>query len=241
MAGIATALLDALFPRTCPLCGKPSDREGRLLCWECFASLPFRTQERAHCVRCGKTPEGAVGENYLCDACMRHPPVFDAARSALPFKGTARKLVHELKYKKGTWLRRDLADVLLGCVEANFDAGIFDLVVPSPLHSARFQLRGFNQSEFLAEALARRLRIPCGNDLVARIRNTPSQTRMKTAAERRENVKGAFEARRPELVRGRTLLVVDDVMTTGATLNEIAKALKAAGAWRVFCATLARD
>lgn len=241
MAGIATALLDVLFPRTCPLCGKPSDREGRLVCWDCFATLPLRTQERAHCVRCGKTPDGAVGEDYLCDACMRHPPAFDAARSALPFKGDARKLVHELKYKKGTWLRHDLADILAGCVEANYDVGSIDLVVPSPLHSARLHKRGFNQSGILAEALARRIHAACGSGLVSRCRDTPSQTKMRSAAERRENVKGAFVVRRPELARARTILVVDDVMTTGATLHEIARALKAAGAWRVFCATLARD
>lgn len=241
MPGVLTAFLDTLFPRTCPLCGKCSDRAERLICWDCFASLPLRTQETAHCVHCGKTPEGVASENYLCDACMHHPPVFDAARSALPFKGAARTLVHLLKYKRGNWLRRDLADILAGCVEANYDIGALDLVVPSPLHPARFQRRGFNQSELLAEALSHRLHVPCEANLVLRTRNTPSQTKMQTADERRKNVKDAFGVRRPELVRDRTVLVVDDVMTTGSTLNEIAKALKSAGAWRVFCATLARD
>lgn len=155
------------------------------------------------------------------------------------YEGAARTLVHTLKYSRGMWLARDLGDVLEGCARASFDVGAIDTIIPVPLNAARFRKRTYNQSALLAEELSSRLGVPSPTRLLARTRHTPTQTHL-TAEERRRNVAGAFAVREPLLVRGRTVLVVDDVMTTGSTLSEIAATLKAAGAWRVWALAIAR-
>ena len=232
-------LLDVFYPRVCPICGKTSDHAARHICWSCHSALPLHSAGEPHCVRCGKVPEGDVAADFLCDACRLEPPAFDLARTALPFHSAARDLIHLLKYGNGVWIAQDLADILEGCARAHFDVGAIDLVLPVPLSPAKFRSRGYNQAELLARALARRLGAPCRADLLERIRDTPTQTHLSVAG-RKANVKGAFAVPAPSSVRARTVIVVDDVMTTGATLSEIAATLKAAGAWRVWALALAR-
>jgi ComF family protein len=118
------------------------------------------------------------------------------------------------------------------------DLGV-DAVVPVPLHWLRRWRRGYNQSESIARSIANHLHIPCHSSWLRRLRNTPDQT-LQTPTGRRENVRGAFRARRRARARGQAILLVDDVMTTGATANEAARALRAAGAARVVVAALAR-
>ncbi len=240
MNRLLSNLLDILYPRICPVCGAKSDRAGRHICWSCFSALPMHTVGQPHCVRCGKVPDGAVAADFLCDACRLSPPAFDLARTALPFSGAPRDLVHTLKYKKGIWLAEDLADILEGCARASYDVSAVDLVIPVPLSPVKLRKREYNQSALLARALAKRIGATFSDTELERIRNTPTQTHL-TATGRRANVRGAFAVPRPELVRARTILLVDDVMTTGATLGEAAATLKAAGAWRVWALALARD
>jgi len=236
---LLSKLLDVFYPRVCPVCGKVSDRADRHICWNCFSSLPLHTAETPHCIRCGLVPEGEVGADFLCDACRLDPPAFDLARTALPFHSAARDLIHLLKYKRGVWIAEDLADLLEGCARAHFDADAADLVLPVPLAPAKFRARQYNQSELLARTLARRLDVPCRPRLLERVRNTPTQTHL-TVSGRKTNVKGAFAVSDPAAVRARTIIIVDDVMTTGATLGEIASTLKSAGAWRVWALAIAR-
>lgn len=235
-----TWFLDLLYPRICPVCGKKSDRSFRYICWDCFSNLPFNSVDKPHCVRCGKVPDGAVERDFLCDVCHRSPPAFDLARTALPFRSSARELIHCLKYKGGIWLKNDLADILEGCAKAHYNTSEIDMILPVPLNPGKFRQRHYNQSELLARELARRLNSPFSSSIIERIRFTSTQTHLSIAG-RRLNVKGAFSVTRPELVRARTILLIDDVMTTGATLGEIASVLKAAGAWRVWALALARD
>ncbi len=239
MNRILSKLLDILYPRVCPVCGGMSDRAGRHICWKCFSALPFNTVDKPHCVRCGKVPEGDVAADFLCDACRLETPAFDLARTALPFHSEARDLIHILKYKKGIWIANDLADILEGCARAHFNVGDIDLILPVPLSSLKFRKREYNQSALLAKRLSKHLDIPCRPALLERVRDTPTQTHL-TVSGRKNNVKGAFSVTDPPSVRARTILVVDDVMTTGATLGEIAATLKAAGAWRVWALALAR-
>ncbi len=177
--------------------------------------------------------------DFVCGACHQLRPAFDRACSASPFRGVARDLILALKYARATWLCPDLVDLLHGCLAARLDVAAIDTVVPVPLHPARLRARTYNQSELLAHELARRLPAACQADLLDRVRNTPSQTRLGAAA-RRANIQDAFAVRDPGWVRGRTLLLIDDVMTTGATLHEAARVLKRAGAWQVWAATVAR-
>lgn len=233
------ALLDCSFPRICPLCENASDRPGRLVCWECFRRLPLHTADDPICRRCGLAPQGSMAGDFLCDLCRRAAPAFDGARAAAAFRGGLRGLLHAFKYQRATWLRADLVDLLQGCVTAYYDTADIDLVVPVPLHPRKQRQRTYNQSALLADALARRLGLEARGDSLRRARATPSQTRLSAAA-RRANVRGAFEVARPAWVRGRSVLLVDDVMTTGATLHEAAACLKRAGAWRVWAVAVAR-
>ncbi len=146
----------------------------------------------------------------------------------------------DFKYNHATWLARDLVDLLEGVVRARLDAPAIDLVVPVPLYPNRLRERGYNQSAILAEGLALRLGRRFDGDSVVRTRDTEHQARLN-GDERRNNLKDAFAATDPSHIRGRTVLLVDDVMTTGATLNHCALAIISAGAERVWCATAARS
>ena len=231
------ALLDLAFPRHCAGCGKTVDRPTGLICWECFRAIELR--ETGLCRICGLKIEGRITHEFICTVCRDQLPAFDAARSAGRFGGVLREMLHQFKYGQATWLCEDLADLLHGCVLAHYAAAEVDCVVPVPLHRGKLRDRGYNQAALLAAALAQRLDRLCVGDALVRTRDTPTQTRLH-AGQRRRNVRDAFAVCAPEWVRGRTVLLVDDVMTTGATLGEVAATLKRAGAWRVWAATVAR-
>ena len=233
-------VFDLLYPRLCPVCGAPSDRPGRLICWTCFARLPLHVIADGHCRRCGKIPAGAVSQDFLCDACRRVPPHFDQARTAATFRGSLRVLLHQFKYNGATWLAADLVDLLDGALQTYYDPSRIDLVLAVPLHVSRLRKRSYNQAALLARALARRRQLECRTGVIRRNWATPTQTRLGVR-ERLRNVHGAFGVVQSEWVRGRTVLMIDDVMTTGATLSEAARCLKAAGAWRVWALAVARD
>jgi ComF family protein len=147
--------------------------------------------------------------------------------------------VLKLKHHDGEGLAELLGKLWVGRDEQRFRSFGVDVVVPVPLHWFRRWRRGHNQSAAIARGLASCLQIPCFPSWLRRLRNTPAQTTQSPAG-RRENVRGAFRARRRARLKGKSVLLVDDVMTTGATANEAARALRAAGATRVTVAVLAR-
>lgn len=228
---------DAFYPRVCPGCGRLSDRPGRHLCWGCLSGIELFTESL--CDVCGAFVSGHVRHRFVCGACRQSPPAYDRARSAGHFTGLLRDLVHRFKYSQALWLKNDLADLLEGCLRAHFDAAAVDVVLPVPLHPVRMRERSYNQAAVLAEALAGRIGRRFDGRSLVRVRQTGTQTRLR-ARERKENMRGAFCVRRPEWVRGRAALLIDDVMTTGATLDACARALKKAGARRVWALTAAR-
>ena len=233
----ANALAGLLYPAVCGGCGQPSDRPGSHLCWECFRTLPLGAG--FCCDHCGRLTERAEEHAFLCGICRRDPPAFDRARVAGRFHGKLRHLTHKFKYRQGLWLANDLAALLHGCLIAQFDVSAIDVVVPIPLYRVRQRSRGYNQAALLAAQVARRIDRPHVPHALARTRNTGTQTRLTLAA-RKRNVSGAFTVSDPSWVRGRTVLLVDDVMTTGATFSAAAKVLKKAGAWQVWAVALAR-
>ena len=236
----AGRLADLLWPRTCAVgdCGRASDRPGRHLCSRCLAVLPFHAA--AGCCRiCGAEVAADVRHDFTCEACTAYPPVFARACSALRYEEPADQLLQDFKYRGETWLLQDLADLLEGAVRAKLDFAETDVVVPIPLHPHRLRERGFNQSALLAAELARRLDRRFDGRSLVRVQDTPHQARLEEE-ERRRNLRGAFAVPDGSLVRGRTVLLVDDVMTTGTTLSFAARALVDAGAARVWCATVAR-
>lgn len=232
------ALLDWIYPRVCPGCERASDRDMRYWCWDCLGSISL-FDVQGGCSLCGHPSEGAVHHAFVCSACRDHKPAFDRARAAADFKGTLQQQIHAFKYNHALWMKQDLCDLLQGAVEAHFKASGIDVVLPVPLFPSRQRERSYNQAALLAEELAIRIDRRFDERSLVRIRQTETQTHFN-AAQRRENISGAFAVARPEWVRQRRVLLVDDVMTTGATLHECAKALKQAGARAVWAVTVAR-
>ncbi|RLC73008.1 MAG: ComF family protein [Chloroflexi bacterium] len=229
-AGIALArvkdfLLDFLFPTSCLGCG----REGSLLCPSCLKTLPRLYPP--YCERCGIPCSGRI-----CPLCLSSPPVIDGIRSPLLYRDLAREAIIHLKYRNLKLLARPLAELLADYLaESQLQ---FDVLVPVPLHPRRLRSRGYNQSALLAKNLSELIGVPLREDILFRLRDTPSQTSLG-GPERRQNVAGAFECR--EELEGWEILLLDDVCTTGATLDACAVALKKAGAGAVWGLTLARE
>lgn len=230
-------LLDLIWPRSCAACGKPAGDAARYLCWDCLATLPVI--EAPFCSCCGDPVEGEITRDYICSFCVDRAPSFDCARSAIRFRGAVKEVLHGFKYSNATHLEQDLATLLHACVRTHFSQERFDAVTFVPLHPAKERVRTYNQARLLAGRLAGLMEIPLARGSLTRLRETGTQTHL-SMKERARNVAGAFAVRCPEWVEGRSFLLVDDVMTTGATVNEISRVLKSAGASKVCVATVAR-
>jgi len=155
------------------------------------------------------------------------------------YAGPVSRVLQQFKYEQAIWLKGDLCELLAGCLHADLQGQVFDLVVPVPLHSSRLRKRTYNQAALLAKGLGRRIGIPYMNDVLARDRDTSTQTELN-AREREDNVAGAFTVKKDAWVKGRRILLVDDVMTTGATINACSHVLKTAGVVDVQALTVAR-
>lgn len=227
-----------LLPPRCHGCGGPLEvRGGAEICAGCRSGMKVISSPL--CIRCG-IPFGSYGgEDHLCGECISAPPRFTAARSAFVYEGVTATMIHDLKYGGKTVRRRVLADLVLEVLGDEMKGWGADLVLPVPLHTGRLKSRGFNQAQLLAEVMARELSLPLDPFLLQRVRETPSQTSL-SREERRRGVRGAFAVSRPDRLQGRSVLVVDDVMTTGATLNECAVPLFSAGARAVHAVSVAR-
>ncbi len=236
------AVIDPLFslliPASCRICQQPVETWGRVpVCAGCWASVrPYDGAECAHCGYFLQRP--AVAAAVLCGLCRRGAFAFDQARSFGWYDEALRGLIQGLKFDGFLPLARPLAGYLATAL-GRMDGTAFDLILAVPLHARRERRRGFNQAALLATELASMQGIPAGSKDCVRVRDTRPQTGLRAAA-RRKNVAGAFAVPRPERVRGLRVLLVDDVLTTGATANACAAALQAAGARSVSVLTLAR-
>lgn len=189
------------------------------------------------CTICG-IPFPGAGADHACGACLTDRPAFDALRAALIHEGHGRDLIHALKYHRKTHVRRPLALLMVEQLADFVASGRPDVIVPVPLHRIRLRHRGFNQAVLLGEMLAREWGIPLQRRAMERVRWTEPQIGL-AAGLRRDNVRGAFAAR-ASAVAGKRVLLVDDVVTTGSTVDECAKALKKAGALTVTVVAVAR-
>lgn len=232
-----SALLDVILPPICHICHSHIPDAGKLhICSDCLAGLPPVASPL--CPLCGVPHEG-MGGDHRCAACLTTPPCFDSARAAFLYEGAIRELIHSFKYNKQSQLRYPLALLTLKGVSKFLPDYEAYLIIPVPLHRSRLRQRGFNQAVLLGQVLSRQLALPMMPDALVRIRRTEPQIEL-SGAERRLNVKGAFAVNSHDRIKGRQILLLDDVMTTGSTMDECAKELKKAGAVTVFAVTIAR-
>ncbi len=236
MNAYAHSLLDLAFPRACAGCHGRAGDEFLYICWNCLAEI--RLIKPPYCLLCGDPGGGALPDEYFCAACLRKKPYFDCARSAAVYTGLIKEMILDFKYRGATWLSPDLGQLMLACLRTHFLAPNIDAVSCVPLHKTREKERTYNQSFLLAREIAGRLRKKTV-DCLERLRDTTSQTHL-TSAQRADNVKNKFAVKRRHDLKGQRILLVDDVMTTGATVNECARVLKDAGAQEVLVLTVAR-
>lgn len=232
----SNALLDLIWPRSCHHCGKPAEA-GHFLCWDCLADLTY--VQPPFCSRCGDPVPGRIDHEYVCGFCSRQPPHFDLARSAVRYAGPVGWAIRSVKYHQAMWLLPDLTALLIACWDTHYDLLSFDALCYVPLHHVKQRERGFNQAEWLARNLSHEKQIPIIKQALRRVRDLGSQTHL-TAAERSANVAGAFAVKVPRRLENKRLLLIDDVMTTGATVSECARVLMKAGAASVHVLTVAR-
>jgi ComF family protein len=225
------AISSFLFlPGTCLLCGSRSGRQ-QDLCAACTVELPWL--ERG-CALCAMPLTEA---DSVCGSCLKKPPPQSAARAALLYTWPVNTLIQRFKFDGDQACGRVLGELLAQCI-ARCDGPLPDVLVPVPLHPDRQRERGFNQAYAFAQMLSRTTGVPVKNNLLTRMRATEEQSG-KSAIERRRNLRGAFACHAAQRMPA-SIAVIDDVMTTGTTLGEIARTLKAAGAREVQTWVLAR-
>lgn len=223
---ISAKFAHLLPAQPCLLCGAHS--HAGLCCAACDAELPRLTA--AHCPICAlPTLAGSV-----CGECLRQPPPFDHTVAAFSYNFPVDKLIQALKFREHLILVNYLGDALTQRIDTHPDC-----IVPLPLHPARLRERAFNQSLLLARHISRRLKVPVLPDACERVRNTPPQSSLPWK-ERDKNMRQAFICKPDADVRGKHVAIVDDVMTTGASIGELARALKQAGASEVSAWVVAR-
>ncbi len=237
-------LIDLIYPPRCiicnnflwsqqlSICGKRIS-----LCQDCIDK--FTRIDPPFCLTCSKPFQGDSSGNHHCEECLRRAPFYNRLMAPFLFQGELMNAIYDLKYEFKTYVADSLGPLLAEhAIMALDNAGNF-IVMPVPLHTKRLRQRGFNQSLLLARYVAKALDVDIDYLSLVRSRFTQPQTGLKKK-ERQRNVKKAFELKSPHSVKGKNILLVDDVATTGSTLNECARVLKKAGAKKVIALVLAR-
>ena len=239
LASLARRTMHAVLPVACASCGTAlEDDPVPFFCRTCWAAV--RALTGPSCPRCGLPFASEVALTYspdhLCLSCRLHPPAFTRAWAWYAYEPPLQQAIHLFKYRGKIVLAKTLGALWR---EAWRDPPDVDLLMPVPLHPSRLRTREYNQSLLLADELNRRLRLPLAYDTLVRTRATAPQTELSRTA-RLKNLRRCFAVRRPADVAGKRVLLIDDVMTTGTTVHECAKALRRAGAADVYVGVLAR-
>ncbi len=225
-------LVEILFPRRCPICDKPVDKMGRYICTKCRPKIKYIKEP--FCMKCGKGLRDDTLE--YCEDCKNSDHIFTRGRALYEYD-TVKEAIYRLKYddrmEYADFFGKDLAKKL-GKEVQSWKA---DAIIPVPLHKDREKQRGYNQANLLAKALGRELDIPVKENFILRSRGTLAQKKLNVK-ERQNNLKNAFKIGQND-VKLKTVIVVDDIYTTGATMDAVARCLKLAGVREVYFVSLA--
>ena len=228
---LAQKLLSNLFPCRCILC-QQTVKHSFEVCPDCYRALPHN---EICCVSCALPLAEDINNEVLCGSCIQKAPAFDYANSLFRYEGDVIRLVHQLKFGEKIGFSRTIGEMLLMQLLKTNEKP--DCILPVSLHKSRLRQRGFNQSIEISRVLAKNLVIPIEHTAVVRHRSTAAQSGLN-AKQRQKNIKGAFSV--VAKLNYKHVLIVDDVMTTGATVNELAKVLKKNNVERVGVLSIAR-
>ena len=232
-------VLHILFPNTCYACRRDlALGQKEPLCENCLKQI--KKVGPLYCRRCGKPLPDGGAHCYQCRGTEARQFKCKIIRSASVFGPQIRALVHAFKYADQSYLSDFLSDMMCRYFSDYTELSETELIIPVPLHVKKVKKRGYNQAELLAESLAKKLSLPLAKQVLKRVRNTPSQTKLGRE-ERLKNMSNAFECINGEKIKGKVVLLIDDVATTGATLEGCAVALKKAGVKKVMAYTFARE
>lgn len=238
MGFLLKSIIDFIFPPICSICGKPYGSELEVgICPHCISQIKYI--ETPLCSQCGKPFYSEVLADHLCGNCLTKKRYFNRARAMGYYDGILRKSIHLLKYKLRHNLAFPLANLMADRMQYFFKGTTYHLVVPVPLHPRRLRERGFNQALSLARLMSRKYKIPLDSCILVRRRKTKQQVGL-SEQDRKDNVKGAFSLLKSDKVVDKNVLLVDDVYTSGNTVEECSKVLVKAGARGVDVLTLAR-
>jgi ComF family protein len=232
------AALSFIYPDVCQLCGanRATQREG-YVCGDCRADVRFIKAPFCDC--CGLPFEGEISGTFECTNCREMELHFASARSAVMARGPVLEAIHRYKYDGHLWFEEFLSELFIHGSRDWFRERSPDALIPVPLFPVKERERGFNQAERLARRLGAAVNVPVRSDFLKRVLPTPSQTRL-SRTQRAENMRNAFALKRDEQLSAVSLVLIDDVFTTGATTSACAKLLLKAGAARVVVWTMAR-
>ena len=222
-------ILDIFYPRCCPVCQKILKDQRRMICPECEKKLQPIGHPR--CYKCGKPIE----EGEYCKDCQKHTHIFDQGRGIFVYDGIMRRSVTRYKYYGCREYGDFYAKAMYRYAWKNLNQWKPDLIAPVPIHKSKERLRGFNQAAYLAERLSCYTGIPVDTDLVQKVVKTKSQKKLN-AMQRRKNLEKAFLVTKN--IRGKDILVIDDVYTTGSTIDAMAGCLRKRGAKNIYFLTV---
>jgi ComF family protein len=227
-------LLDLVFPPACLLCDAQV-LVAHSLCADCWGKMTFISDPL--CSVCGVPFPVALEDENICHICLQNKPIFTMARAVVRFDDATAQLIHNFKY----YDRPDYAVLMASLMSKYHDAQLYNaaLITPVPMHSKRLRERQYNQAGLLAKHIARKIGVRFVPDLLIKTKHTPSQSGL-TAEARKENIKDAFVMNPKFKLRNQSIILVDDVITTGATMNECARVLASNGNNQTIALAFAR-
>jgi ComF family protein len=238
MNAFLSDLTDFIYPPVCCVCRTDIERSDTWsICQRCRDQIAYI--QPPFFARCGRAYAHEQDFEHLCGDCISGARYYRRARSVGHYSGTLRNALHLFKYRLQRHLAKTLGGIMTGRLSSLAEEWRYDIIMPVPLHPRRLRTRGFNQALCLASALGRHLRVPLDRFNLKRLRWTTSQVGL-TERERKLNVRNAFAVCRPEAVRDKFVLLIDDIYTSGSTVNECSRVLITAGTEAVDVLTLAR-